>query len=171
LPIQVWYWFRSGAPPELAPPQSRLVIPYTESTGSWLTALAASTYPATSAWTVEMLKLDSQRAAGWLAILSRITGVRESPGFAATHRATWVFGSRYSAPVSVPADADPANSQAIAGINTPTTATAAIAVRRRPCRRRTATGAPSSDGRPSIGNRSGIRQPPPRRSRGNRCHA
>src|SRR4030095_7299179 len=57
LLTHVWYWLRSGAPPALAPPQSRLVISYTEITGTWPAALAAPTKEEASCCTVEGLKL------------------------------------------------------------------------------------------------------------------
>ena len=48
----------------------------------------------TSDWMVDGLKLAYQRACGWLAILSRMTAARESPGLAATQRTTAELGSR-----------------------------------------------------------------------------
>src|SRR5262245_34340201 len=83
LVIQPWYWFRSGAPPALAPPQSRLGISYTEKTGTWPAEFAPFTYVNASFWTVLGLNEASQRAAGWLPIRVRITAARESFGFAA----------------------------------------------------------------------------------------
>ena len=94
LDTQVWYWLRSGAPPALAPPQSRLVISYTDSTGICCAELAAPMNAETSDWMVDGLKLAYQRACGWLAILSRMTAARESPGLAATQRTTAEDGSR-----------------------------------------------------------------------------
>src|SRR5688572_6285823 len=69
LLTHVWYWLRSGAPPALAPPQSRLVISYTEITGTWLAELAAPTKAVVSCCTVDGLKLLNHRACGWLAML------------------------------------------------------------------------------------------------------
>src|SRR3954447_9032072 len=40
---QVWYEPRSGAPPALAPPQSRFGISYTDRSGIWPAELAAPT--------------------------------------------------------------------------------------------------------------------------------
>jgi hypothetical protein len=94
LLTHVWYWLRSGAPPELAPPQSRLVISYTEITGTWLAVLAAPTKAVVSCCTVEGLKFANHRACGWLAMLVRMTAARGSPPLAATHRTTLESGSR-----------------------------------------------------------------------------
>src|SRR6185312_13150049 len=88
LLTHVWYWLRSGAPPALAPPQSRLVISYTEINGTCPAALAAPTKEEASCCTVEGLKLLNHRACGWLAMLVRMTAARESPPLAATHRTT-----------------------------------------------------------------------------------
>src|SRR5829696_8133255 len=85
LLTHVWYWLRSGAPPALAPPQSRLVISYTEITGTWPAALAAPTKEDVSCCTVEGLKLLNHRAWDWLAMLVRMTAARGSPPLAATH--------------------------------------------------------------------------------------
>src|SRR6478609_8181729 len=94
LVIHCWYVLRSGAPPALAPPQSRLVMPYTDITGTWFRLLAALMYDETSAWMVLTLKLANQREAGWLATRSRIWGIRESPWLAATQVDTAALGSR-----------------------------------------------------------------------------
>src|ERR1700755_2616046 len=94
LVIQVWYWLRSGAPPALAPPQSRLVISYTETSGTWPAALAAPMNEDASDWMVLGLNEANQWAAAWLAIFSRITVARESPPLGATHRTTVEVGSR-----------------------------------------------------------------------------
>src|SRR5690348_9429680 len=86
LETHCWYWVKSGAPPALAPPQSRLGISYTDSTRIWSAEFAALTTPETSELTVLGLNADSQRACGWLAPLSRMTEVRASFGLAWTHR-------------------------------------------------------------------------------------
>src|SRR5690242_6823298 len=107
-----------------------------DSCGTLPAAFAPLTYVDTSDCTVETLNDETQWNSGWLAILSRMTGVRESFGLAATQRATWVPGSTYSEPDSVPAEAEPVASRPPAVARPAVAATARAATWRRPRVRR-----------------------------------
>ena len=94
LDTQVWYWLRSGAPPALAPPQSRLVISYTAITGTCCAALAAPMYAETSDCDRRRVEVGEPAGLRLAGDLVADGGVRESLGLAATQRTTAELGSR-----------------------------------------------------------------------------